>query len=89
MNETKFSATAVEAALKREGVWVIDLSGTPTTFYHKNCFTLKSREMPEGRADLSRFSNQLDPDMLKYFSQPWVRANREVLATRERFDFGR
>lgn len=89
MIETKFLATAVEAALKREGVWLIDLTGAPTSFYHKSCFSLQNRERPERRADLSRFAQQLNADMLRYFNQPWVRANREVMATRERMDFGR
>lgn len=34
-------AEVLRAALKRDGVWLVNIQGTPTDFYHKACFVHK------------------------------------------------
>jgi hypothetical protein len=35
---TLINAEVLRAALKRNGVWFVDVHGTPTQFYHRNCY---------------------------------------------------
>lgn len=35
---TIFNAEVLRAALRRDGVWLVDLDGNPTEFYHRQCF---------------------------------------------------
>lgn len=38
MTVTLIYAETLRAALKRQGVWLVNLRGMPTEFYHKTCF---------------------------------------------------
>lgn len=35
---TKVNAEVLRAALKRRGIWLVKLDGTPTQFFHKSCY---------------------------------------------------
>lgn len=38
---TKIASEVLRAALKRNGIWFVDLDGTPTNFFHKTCWRNK------------------------------------------------
>lgn len=44
MTITVFSPHVLRAALVRNGVWLVALDGTPTTFYHRACFVRIAKE---------------------------------------------
>jgi hypothetical protein len=46
MTETLFTPVVLQAALRRQGIWLLDATGMPTDFYHKTCFRLADRPMP-------------------------------------------
>lgn len=35
---TVIRAEVLRAALKRGGIWFVDVYGTPTQFFHRSCF---------------------------------------------------
>jgi hypothetical protein len=37
MYTTRINAEVLRAALRRNGVWFVDLNGNPTKFYHRKC----------------------------------------------------
>ena len=44
MTITAIAFTVLRAALIRNGVWLVDLDGTPTQFYHRACFVRIAKE---------------------------------------------
>jgi hypothetical protein len=48
---TYISPILLQAALRRNGVWLVDAKhSTPTDFYHKVCFNTVQRTLPRSQA---------------------------------------
>lgn len=90
MTTTNVYWMVLQAALRRNGIWLVDASGSPTDFYHKECYDIGTRRMPSGlRPDLARFGSQMDPKLLAYFQSASGRVLCRVQNRRDRTDFGR
>ena len=46
MISTHVQAEVLRAALKRNGIWFVDVAGNPTTFMHKSCFMRRTSFHP-------------------------------------------
>lgn len=46
MIETCVQAEVLRAALKRNGIWFVDVFGNPTEFMHKSCFMRRNSFHP-------------------------------------------
>lgn len=86
--ETSVRPETLQAALRRDGVWLVDaVTNLPTDFYHKSCFKLTQRPAP--RPELAVWACQLDRDTFAIFMNPLVRATHMYNERRNRLDFGR